>query len=86
MKEATPADAKGEALHGDRGFVGDFQTHGGVFRLFAEPDDNEVIVTPVSDVTKEFTVDATLGRKRFRNAFFGHAKDLTRSIDGFGHR
>ena len=72
--KATPSDAKGEALHGTRGFVGDFHTHSESFRLFADPENEQVTVVPVSNVDGEFSVDATLGRKKFRNVFYAHAK------------
>jgi hypothetical protein len=74
--EAHPADAKGEALHRSRGFVGDFHTADESFRLMAYPNEKLVVAVPASDVSKEFEVDATLSTKQYREAFWSRVEAI----------
>lgn len=73
--KAAPLDAYSEVKHGNRGFVGDFVTHGGCVRLFAEPDESKVVGVPVHDTDAEFEVEVRNRPEPFMERFWNSMTD-----------
>lgn len=69
MTAATPSGAYGAVKQDADGFVGDYQTANGVYRLFADTDAQAVVFTPAWNVSAEFSVSVDQSIGKFRNTY-----------------
>lgn len=69
MTAATPSGAYGAVKNDAHGFIGDYQTADGVYRLFADTDAQAVVFTPAWNVSAEFSVSVDQSIGKFRNTY-----------------